>query len=153
MLFLLLFGSMLEPLIGGLALLLVYLGSGMTAAGSFLLVSGESLVPLVGASGAVSGVMALFCFTHWSVPVRYVYFLLIPKKGYAGYVFLPAWVILFLWLISDLAGYIASVNLLGGVAHIAHLAGEATGLLVGAGYYLLGYRQSQNSLFQKKISH
>ena len=61
MTFLFIFGCMLEPVIGGVTLLLVYLGGGFVAAGSFLMFAGISAVPLVGASGAVSALMALFC--------------------------------------------------------------------------------------------
>lgn len=48
-----------------------------------------------------------------------------------GFVFLPAWVALLLWAISDMAGYLSTLPELGGVAHTAHLGGEAAGLLTG----------------------
>lgn len=131
MLFLLLFGCMLEPIIGGLALLIVYLLSGMVGAGVFLFLSGATAVPLIGASGAVSGIMALFCFMFWKESVRYVYFLFIPRRGYAGYVYLPGWVTMAMWVLSDLAGYISTKSEFGGIAHTAHLGGELAGVLVG----------------------
>ncbi len=136
MLFLLLFGCVLEPIIGGLGLLVTYLATGMVAAGVFLYLSGVSSVPLIGASGAVSGVMALFCFMFWRRPVRYIYFLFIPKKGYAGYVFLPGWITMAIWLLSDLAGYIGTSSDFGGIAYSAHLGGEAAGMFIGLLIYL-----------------
>lgn len=141
MIFLFIFGSALEPVIGGLALLVIYLASGMIAAGAFLVISGVSSIPLIGASGAVSGLMALFCFIHWLRPVRYIYFLFIPRKGYSGFVFLPAWIILVMWAASDLAGYLSTLDEFGGVAYAAHLGGETCGLVVGAIVYLLRYRR------------
>lgn len=137
MLFLLIFGSVLEPIIGGLALLICYLLSGMVAAGVFLVLSGVSPVPLIGASGAVSGLMSLFCLLFWSKSVRYVYFLFIPRRGYAGYVYLPGWITMALWILSDLAGYIGSVDQLGGIAHSAHLGGELAGVVAGASIFMI----------------
>jgi len=137
MIFLLIFGSMLEPLIGGAAILIVYLGSGMVAAGSFLVLTGASSAPLVGASGAVSGIMALLCVLFWRQPVRYVYWLFIPQKEYLGFVYLPAWIILFLWAISDLAGYLGTLRDFGGVAYAAHLGGEMTGVILGISVILV----------------
>lgn len=137
MIFLLIFGSALEVLIGGLGVLVVFLGAGVVSAGVFLLLDQPSAVPLIGASGAVSGLMALFAILFWHKGVRYMYFLLIPKKGYLGFVFLPGWVILFLWALSDLAGYLSTPENLGGVAYSAHLGGELAGIVVGITIYLM----------------
>jgi membrane associated rhomboid family serine protease len=131
MIFLLIFGCFLEPIIGSLAFLLGYLLSGMVAAGTFLLLSGVTAVPLIGASGSVSGIMAIFCVLFWKHPVRYIYFLFIPKRGYAGYVYLPGWITLCLWVLADLAGYLGTWGFFGGIAHSAHLGGELAGCLVG----------------------
>ncbi len=130
MFFLLIFGSALEPALGGLGLLVLYLLTGMMAAGSFLLLSGLTSIPLIGASGAVSGIMAYACVLFWNRPVRYIYFLFVPQKGFSGYVYLPAWVAAVLWMFSDLAGFLGTLNEFGGVAHAAHLGGEAAGILV-----------------------
>jgi membrane associated rhomboid family serine protease len=137
MLFLLIFGSVLEPIIGGAALFIVYILSGMVAAGTFLFFTGVNLVPLVGASGSVSGIMALFCMIFWKIPVRYVYFLFIPRRGYAGYVYLPAWVTLLLWIFSDLAGFFGVSHHYSGIAYSAHLGGELAGFLVGSTIFLV----------------
>ncbi|MCC7405516.1 MAG: rhomboid family intramembrane serine protease [Bdellovibrionales bacterium] len=146
MIFLFVFGCYLESLIGGLALLVVYLGSGMIAAGTFLLVNGPTSAPLVGASGAVSGLMALFCFLHWRVPVRCFYWLFIPVKGYSGFVYVPAWIIFFLWVASDLGGHLGSLPEFGGIAYTAHLGGEATGIIVGSLMFLLTRMRRGKSL-------
>lgn len=131
MLFLLLFASCLEPIVGSVALLLLYLSSGVAAALSFIIMSEPSAIPLIGASGAVSGMMAFFCLLFWNRRVRYIYFLLIPKKEFAGFVLLPAWVVLGLWVISDLAGLWATPSEFGGIAYSAHLGGELFGALLG----------------------
>lgn len=131
MIFLIVFGAALELQIGGLATLIVFLLSGVVAAGIFALVTGVTSSPLVGASGAISGIMALYCFLNWSKPTRYFYWFFLPIRGYMGFVYFPAWVALVLWVAGDLAGYLGSLPELGGVAHTAHLGGEAAGLLTG----------------------
>ncbi len=137
MLFLLIFGCMLEPLLGGLVLLLIYLAAGLGGGLLYVLVDGPSLSPLVGASGAISGLVGLFCVLYWSQPVRYIYWLFLPVKGYLGFVYLPAWVVLFIWLVSDLAGIWSGVKELGGVAYTAHLGGQLVGLAFGLAILLL----------------
>ena len=131
MIFFLIFACSLEGIIGGLGLLVCYLLSGIFAALSFSLLNEASAIPLIGASGAVSGIMALFSVLMWGRGVRYVFFLLIPKRGYAGLIYLPAWVTLILWFLSDLAGHLATPSELGGIAYSAHLGGEASGIAIG----------------------
>ena len=141
MYFLLIFGSMLEPLIGGLAILVVFLLSGMIAAGVFILLTGATAAPLIGASGAVSGLMALFCLYYWNKPVRFFYFIL-PSARYVGVIFLPAWVVFLMFGLSDLAGYWGSMMDFGGVAYTAHLGGEAAALLIGIIVYFLRFHKA-----------
>ncbi|HMN68617.1 MAG TPA: rhomboid family intramembrane serine protease [Bdellovibrionales bacterium] len=131
MLFLLIFGAALEAQTGGLGLLVVFLLSGLTAAGSFGLMTGVTSSPLVGASGAISGVMALYCVLNWGRPERYFYWLFLPFRGYMGFIYLPAWVAMLMWILGDLAGYFSSLAELGGVAYTAHLGGEAAGIVTG----------------------
>jgi membrane associated rhomboid family serine protease len=131
MLFLVIFGACLEKQIGGLGFLVVFLLSGTFAAGAFAMMTGVTDAPLVGASGAISGIMTLYCVLNWARPERYFYWLFLPLRGFMGFVYLPAWVGLSLWAINDLAGYLGTVPELGGVAHTAHLGGEFAGLLTG----------------------
>ena len=136
MLFLWLFGAAVELQVGGLALLLTFLGAGVAAAGVFAVLTGFTSSPLVGASGAISGVMALYCVLNWTRPARYVWMLL-PWRGYAGLVSLPAWTAIVLWGAADLAGFWATLPELGGVAHAAHLGGDLAGALIGLGLLLV----------------
>jgi len=131
MVYLLLFGAFLEPILGGLMLLVGYLMSGAIAAAVFLLISGESNLPLVGASGAISGLMAITTVLMWTKPVRYFYVWFLPKRNYLGFVMLPAWLTFLVWLVPDLAGFLSSHEFSGGIAFIAHLGGELAGILTG----------------------
>jgi membrane associated rhomboid family serine protease len=130
MVFLLIFGGAIELTIGPAVLLLVYLGSGMLAAIAFLMMSGLSAVPLVGASGSISGLIGVFAAMNWKKPVAFFYCLL-PSPRYVGFVFLPAWVAVANWLILDFAGYFGKLSEMGGTAHAAHLGGAWIGLLMG----------------------
>lgn len=131
MLFLLIFGAALERQVGGLGFLTVFMLSGTFAAGVFSLVTGVTSSPLVGASGAISGVMTLYCVLNWKRGERYFYWLFLPFRGFMGFVYLPAWVALVIWAINDTAGYLSNIPELGGVAHTAHLGGELAGLIAG----------------------
>lgn len=131
MFFLMIFGTALERQIKGLALLVVYILSGVFAAGIFSLFTGVTSSPLVGASGAISGIMALYCFKNWGRPERFFYWFFLPIRGFMGFVFLPAWVALFVWAVHDMAGYMGSIPELGGVAYSAHLGGEIAGIFIG----------------------
>jgi membrane associated rhomboid family serine protease len=131
MLFLVIFGAALEVQIGGLGMLVVFLLSGIFAAGSFAVMTGVTSSPLVGASGAISGIMALYAVMNWKRPARYFYWLFLPARGFMGFVYLPTWVAMVMWVLSDFAGYFGTLNELGGVAHTAHLGGEFAGLVTG----------------------
>jgi len=148
MIFLIIFGGMIEPVIGGLATLLVFLISGLFAAVVFVFLTGATAAPLVGASGAVSGLMALVCAVYRSYPVRFVYWLYLPFRGYSGFVYLPAWVILGMWVTSDIAGWLGTLNEMGGVAYSAHLGGEVAGVAVGLLIYFFRYNKRE-SLFPR----
>jgi membrane associated rhomboid family serine protease len=130
MLFFLIFAGALELTIGSLGVLSIYLVAGMFSALFFLFMNEASAIPLIGASGAVSGLMAFFCFYFGRQNVRYLFFLMIPKRGFAGFIYLPAWLILILWFVSDLAGFMATPQELGGIAYSAHLGGELAGAVM-----------------------
>jgi membrane associated rhomboid family serine protease len=157
MIFLMIFGAMLELQIGGLGFLVTFLLSGTFAAGVFALMTGVTSSPLVGASGAISGIMTLYCVLNWRRPERYFYWLFLPFRGFMGFIYLPAWVALVLWALNDVAGYIGSLPELGGVAHTAHLGGEAAGLFTALilfsmrRYWPVADRRKEDLAARKKI--
>src|SRR5690606_8718257 len=81
--------------------------------------------------GSVSGIMTLYAVMNWSRPARFFYWFFLPARGLMGFIYLPTWVALVMWAISDLAGYFGTLAELGGVAHTAHLGGEFAGLVIG----------------------
>jgi membrane associated rhomboid family serine protease len=130
MFFLLLFGCFLERKQGGLLVLIVFLGTGALGALVFLLATGPTLAPLVGASGAISGLMGFCCAYYLKHRVRFFYWLFLPGKKYSGTILLPIGLVFAFWVCADLSGALSSMSEIGGVAYYAHLGGEFFGVLL-----------------------
>jgi membrane associated rhomboid family serine protease len=132
MLFLWIFGNNVEDAMGKLRYLVFYLLSGFAATALQTLVTlaysphRDSLVPFLGASGAIAGVLGAYIILLPRARVLTLVFLFIPIE-------IPAWVFLFIWfgfqLISSQAA-LANPHLSGGgVAFFAHIGGFVFGLL------------------------
>ena len=132
MLFLIVFGNNIEDRFRKLPYLLFYLFCGYVAAYGFAFANHTSVQPLIGASGAIAGVLGAYLVIYprakvWSlVP----FFFFIPVR-------IPAWLVLGSWFVLQWlysAGYAASGG--GDVAYLAHvfgfMAGAAVGLIVRA---------------------
>lgn len=129
MLVLFLLGSYLEPTLGGPFFLICYILSGMGAAFGFDLVSGATPVPLVGASGAIMGLLGALSVATWGKKLRFVW--LLPTRAFTGFVWLPSWIFVAYLMATDVAGLIETSSWLGaGVAHAAHIGGFLTGTLI-----------------------
>ncbi|MDX9730955.1 MAG: rhomboid family intramembrane serine protease [Bdellovibrionales bacterium] len=125
MIFLLIFGTFVEHSRGSLAsFLTVWLG-GLGGALVFTLASGLSASPLVGASAAVSALIAVAA-SNMRRRLPFVYWLL-PIQGYYGVAWLPAWVLIPAFVLPDLSGWLSSQPGFSGVAYTAHLGGAFIG--------------------------
>lgn len=127
MLFLVAVGLLVEIGIGSLTLLGLYLLSGLGAAGLFAGLNPGSMIPMVGASGAISGLMGLCGVLYGLRRIRFFYFIGV----YFDYVKAPALVLLGLWLGKELFQYM-QYSELSSVAYTAHIGGIMTGALAGA---------------------
>jgi len=126
MLFLWVFADNVEDRIGHVKFLIFYLVCGI--AGSLLhsLTSPDSLVPMVGASGAISGVLGAYILFYPRAKVM----TLIPLGFFMRMTYLPSIVFLGIWFLIQLFVGIFSVGAKGGgVAYFAHIGGFAAGLL------------------------
>ena len=133
MLFLLVFGNNVEDRLGRLRYLLFYLACGFVAAYGFAFANAGSVEPIIGASGAIAGVLGAYLALYprarvWSL-VPFLFF--IPVR-------IPAWLVLGLWFVLQWAysaGFAAPGA--GSVAYLAHVfgfvAGLAAGLMIRAG--------------------
>lgn len=116
-----LFGNNVEDAYGRLGYLILYLASGVVATIGFVLLNPETTVPLVGASGAIAGVMGayLVLFPHARVVSVFPLLFFIPFTVPAGW-------FLLLWFV----GQFAFTAVETGVAWEAHVAGFLFGMLV-----------------------
>jgi membrane associated rhomboid family serine protease len=128
MLFLFVFGLHVERSMGGIRYLAFYLICGLGANALEIATAAGSYAPGLGASGAISGILAAYLVLYPRSHVR----TLIP----VGFVFwtarIPAWVFIGLWFVMQLIYGLASISDVntGGVAYSAHIGGFLTGLLL-----------------------
>lgn len=128
MLYLWIFGDNIEGALGSARFLLFYLLCGVGAAMGQYYVSPTSQVPMVGASGAISGVMGAYLLLYPRAEVE----TLILLGWWARLVRLPAVVVLGLWIVLQLFSGLASLGAeaSGGVAFFAHIGGFVAGLVL-----------------------
>ena len=142
MLFLWVFGDNVEDRLGHLRYLLFYLAAGIAASLIQISIDPDSLTPVIGASGAVAGVLGAYIvyFTHATVrviiPIFVLIFIPIP---------IPAWVMIGLWFLQNLvSGYATlaeAANPDAGVAWFAHIGGFVFGVLMA--WLVIGKRKQR----------
>jgi membrane associated rhomboid family serine protease len=126
--FLYVFGDNVEDAMGHLRFAAFYLLTGVAAAAVQVLASPGSALPMVGASGAISGVMGAYVILYPLVRVHTLVFLGILITRVA----LPAYLMLGYWFLLQLLGGLPAVggNAPGGVAFWAHVGGFLAGALL-----------------------
>lgn len=128
--FLWIFGDNVEDRFGRLGFLLFYLTCGLAAALGQVAVDPRSAIPVVGASGAIGGVLGAYL---WFFP-RARILTVVPIFFFLQFVELPALVFLGLWFVLQAVYSAAGVE---GVAWWAHIAGFGAGLVLGVGRSLV----------------
>jgi membrane associated rhomboid family serine protease len=123
--FLWLFGNNVEDSMGRLRYLAFYLLCGLAAAAAQTLMSPSSVVPMVGASGAISGVMGAYVFLYPRVRVH----MLVVLFVFITRIAVPAYLMIGYWFLLQLLGGAAAQGE-GGVAFWAHVGGFVAGLLL-----------------------
>jgi rhomboid family protein len=127
MVFLFVFGLHVERSMGGVRYLIFYLLCGLGASAFEIAASASSSLPGLGASGAISGILAAYVVLYPGSHVR----TLIPLGFFFFTARIPAWVFIGVWFAMQLiygAASISQVNA-GGVAYSAHVGGFLCGLL------------------------
>ncbi len=130
MLFLWIFGDNVEHRLGRVRFLAAYLGTGVAATLFHTLFASQSLLPLLGASGAISGVLGFYFIWFPRNRVR-VFVMLFPF--FMRVIHAPArWVLGFYLIVDNVLPFLGSFGTRGGgVAYGAHLGGFLGGLAVG----------------------
>jgi membrane associated rhomboid family serine protease len=126
--FLWIFGNNVEDSMGHARFVVFYLACGVAAALAQVFVSPSSGIPMVGASGAISGVMGGYLVLYPRVRV----FCIVPIGFIPMSIALPAWTMLIYWMvlqgIGGLTGLLSEER--GGVAFWAHLGGFLAGVIL-----------------------
>jgi membrane associated rhomboid family serine protease len=117
--FLLIFGDNVEDRMGRVRFILFYLVCGLLAAGTQVLATPDSLAPMVGASGAIAGVLGAYILLYPTARVRCLWVLII----FITTVRIPAFILLGVWFLEQFLTPAQS-----GVAWEAHVGGFLAGL-------------------------
>ena len=129
MLFLWIFGNNIEDALGKVRFLFFYLTCGAAAAGLQILTDPNSVIPTLGASGAIAGVLGAYLILYPQARVLSI----VPIFGFGFLTEVRAQWVLLVWVVYDiLPGFLGSNldKVGGGVAYFAHLGGFGAGLIL-----------------------
>jgi membrane associated rhomboid family serine protease len=139
MLYLWIFGNNVEDAMGHARFIVFYAACGVVAALSQALPHPESTVPMIGASGAISGVLGAYLLLFPRARVL----VLVPLGFYSRLIHLPAMVVLGFWFALQLLNVAVATGGGGGVAWGAHAGGFVAGMVL-----LLPFRRRGVRLFR-----
>jgi membrane associated rhomboid family serine protease len=127
MLYLWIFGNNIEDVLGHARYLVFYLVCGLVAAGLQIAFSIGSPVPMIGASGAIAGVLGAYYVRFPQARVQCLVFLFI----FVTVIWLPAALVLLLWFLLQVMNSFGAVGRgTGGVAFFAHIGGFLAGWML-----------------------
>jgi membrane associated rhomboid family serine protease len=125
--FLWIFGNNVEDAMGRVRFVVFYVLTGVAAALAQVVITPASAVPMVGASGAISGVMGAYIVLYPRVRV----FMIVPLGFFLTSMAWPAWMMLGYWLLLQFVSGLTVVGQEGGgVAFWAHLGGFVAGAVL-----------------------
>ena len=124
--FLYIFGDNVESILGHVKYFIFYLACGIGAALAQFFVDPASQVPMIGASGAVAGVLGAYMIRFPKARVHVLAVIIIFITTFV----VPAQIVLGLWFLMQLSGGLGSlgVDTTGGVAWFAHIGGFIIGV-------------------------
>lgn len=126
MLFLWIFGNNVEDQLGRIRFLLFYLAAGLAGVALHVATQPESPVPMVGASGAISGMLGAYLVLFPRARVTSLLFL----GFFVQLIQVPAVLLISLWMVIQVLGGLVGLTLssnVGGVAYWAHIGGFVAG--------------------------
>ncbi len=140
MLFLFVFGDNVEDWFGHFKFLFLYIICGLAGALSQIIASINSRIPMVGASGAIAGVMGSYLVLYPRAKILTIF----PFFIFIRIILLPAWFYLGYWIALQVLGSMFTPAYTAGVAFLAHLGGFF------AGMFITLYAKIHRSLKSKK---
>ncbi len=128
MLYLWIFGDNVEDSMGPIKFIIFYLACGVAATMAHVAIAPDSVTPLVGASGAIAGVLAAYLMLYPHAHVRVLVIILI----FIRFASFPAVAVLAAWLIIQFLSAPSAFDHAegGGVAYFDHLGGFAAGVIL-----------------------
>jgi membrane associated rhomboid family serine protease len=131
MLFLYIFGDNVEDSLGHGRYIGFYFLSGIAAAAAQILTGVHSPVAMVGASGAISGVLGAYIVLYPRAPILVLNSIPLLWLFYGLFLSFPAWLVIGFWFAGNLLSGVSSLGMAGtgGVAFFAHIGGFLAGLL------------------------
>lgn len=140
MLFLWIFGNNIEDALGRFRFLIFYFICGVVAVFGQTMQNPDSEIPMIGASGAISGVLGAYLLLYPNARVL----VLVPLGFFTQLIRMPAALVLGLWFVLQLVSSVLTSSEGGGVAWFAHIGGFVAGLLL-----VPFMKQKRVKLFQK----
>lgn len=126
MLYLWIFGDNLEDEMGHGKFLAFYIASGVGAAMAQVVSDPDSIIPMVGASGAIAGVLGGYLLLYPKARIDVLFIIVIIFR----IVPIPAWIVLGFWFALQLISGAATPADTGGVAYWAHAGGFVAGMIL-----------------------
>lgn len=132
LLYLYIFGDNVEDSLGHGRYVGFYLLSGIAAAATQILTGIDSPVAMVGASGAISGVLGAYIVLYPRAPILVINSIPLLWLFYGFFLSFPAWLVIGFWFAGNLLSGVSSLGMAdtGGVAFFAHIGGFIAGLLL-----------------------
>jgi membrane associated rhomboid family serine protease len=143
MLYLWIFGDNVEASMGSGRFLLFYVGCGVIAALTQSVAAPGSTIPMVGASGAVAGVLGAYLILHPRANIKVLMWLII----FITVINVPAWIVLGFWFLGQLVSQAGADMGKPGVAFLAHIGGFLAGLIL-----IFKMRKPGVPVFGKRVS-
>ncbi len=130
MLYLWIVGDNVEEVLGSVRYLIVYLAGGLVGSLAQIAVDPDSVVPTLGALGAIAGIMGAYViwFPHNQIRVLLFRFITVLP----AVIVIGGWIVLQIWLGANAIGGVSDH---GGVAYMAHVGGAITGIVVALLFY------------------
>jgi membrane associated rhomboid family serine protease len=122
MVYLFIFGDQIEDRLGRVKFLLFYLVCGIAASLAQVMFHPDSLIPALGASGAIAGVLGAYLVLHPRNRVRVL--------AFNAILHVPAIIVLGGWIVLQIISQVSVVQGAGGVAYMAHIGGFVAGMIL-----------------------
>jgi membrane associated rhomboid family serine protease len=137
MLYLWIFGNNVEDALGKIKFILFYILCGISASLTHIIMNPSSDVPMIGASGAISGVLGAYMILYPFARVD----TLIPFFFFWRIVPIPAFFFILIWFLMQIAG---ASQMSGNIAWFAHIGGFAGGMVL---LFIIGKKRKKRRIY------